>query len=125
MKVWAIFISPLAGVVGVVLPFLLFLGINSNTDIESIKQVASMIGFIYFFALIIQISIVEIIMLSHDFLYTLKGYRCFAVFLSFCFAIPISKILETGIIPPFLFLLFYSIGNVLAYNQLFFKQLGE
>ena len=125
MKVLAVFISPLVGSVPVAFPFILFIGINPNDFMESIKHWASTIGLIYFIALIIQIFIVETIMLSHDFLYTLKGYCCLAVFLSFCFVILVPGILEVGLVIPLLFLSLYSIGNILTYNELYFKRLEK
>ena len=125
MKVLAIFLSPLVGVFFLFSPFLIMSVINSANFFGKIQSEIQIIGIIYFVALIIQIFIVEIIMLSNDFLYSFKGYCWLALFLSFCFAAIISVWIGIEYLASFFVFLIYSVGNVITYNQLFFKQLVE
>ena len=121
----AIFLSPLVGAFFLFSPFLIMSAINSAGFFDKIQSKIEIVGIIYFIALIIQIFIVEIIMFSNDFLYSLKGYCWLAFFLSFCFAVIISVWIGIEYLTSFFVFLIYSIGNILTYNQLYFKYLEE
>ena len=130
MKWLAVLVSPLAGAVGVFLSFIFWsIVIKQDFSISFLNILTiglQAIGFVYFIALIIQIVIIETIMLVSDFHYSFKEYCWLAFILNFCFTMWLSTSLGTDFLGlAFSFFSFYSIGNVLAYYQLYFKLLDE
>jgi hypothetical protein len=91
MRILAIILSPLAGAFILMLPLLIWSVFTLKDFIEIVKFISSLIAFIYIVAIIIQVFVVEIIMMSTDFLLSFKGYCWLAFILSFLFAIPISR----------------------------------
>ena len=123
MKVLAVILSPLGGVLFILLLHLLWSAIFTYDFLSDIRFAIPIVGYSYVVGLIIQITIVETIMSSNDFLSTLKGYNCLAFFLSFCFATIISVCIGIEYITSFFIFFIYSVGNILTYNQLYFKYL--
>ena len=130
MKVRAVLLSPLAGALGVVLSFI-FWSIVIKQDLSmgfsnTLTIGLQAIGLIYIIGLIIQIVIVETIMLVSNFHYSLIEYCWLAFLLSFCFTVLLSINLGMeflGMASSSFSL--YSIGNILTYNQLYFKYLEK
>ncbi len=122
MKWFAVFISPLIGILFLIIPFR-FMDIISANNLEGIQDIVHVIGFNYIVALVIQIFIVEIIMITNDFFYTLKGYCLLAFLVSICIPLIVSFILGNHyFLDSFQMCSIYSIFNILTYNQLFFKR---
>jgi hypothetical protein len=123
MKVLAVLVSPLCGVLLIFFPYLFWVAISAY-DLPFFT--VPMIFVSYVVGLMIQIGIIETIMLHEDFQFSFRRYCWLACFFSLCF-IAISTIYvgveHLGWI--FMFYLLYSIGNVLAYNELYFNKLQK
>jgi hypothetical protein len=127
MRILAVFVSPFAGLCLVGSSVLLLETFNSGLRIN-FEAWFSFLFLSYSVALAIQIIFVELILINSTTTY--RRYIEVAVIscilievlvLLFKTTLSFADFLET--IEVFLFFYVYSIGNVLAYNYLYFKQL--
>ena len=121
MKWLAVFMSPFVG--SVLLIFALYLAADKNNSEDFL------LGFFFITSgsILIQILVIEpiIFIFKLQFQLTLKVYYWFAV--SVCFGVTFiifcaNQTFEREVL---LFLYIYSMGNVLTYNELYFKQLEK
>jgi hypothetical protein len=130
-KVYAILLSPLVGSLGLVIIFLTgyFMKIPNFYKISFDLMVTIQItAIVYIFSLIIQCIIVEplIYVCESFFQISVKTYCWLAVFLCLSISFLISITLFLTEFGSCLFIcLSYSVGNILTYNELYFKKIIE
>ena len=126
MKVLAVLVSPLGGVLFIFLAFLLWSAIFANNFSGVNPFVIPVIFISYVVGLIFQIAVVETIMLNKYFQFSLERYCWLGLIFSLCFStIALIYLGMENLGWIFFYFPFYTIGNILTYNELYFKQLKD
>ena len=126
MKVLAVLVSPLGGVLFIFLAFLLWSAIFANNFSGINPFVIPVIFISYVVGLIFQIAVVETIMLNKYFQFSLERYCWLGLIFSLCFStIALIYLGMENLGWIFFYFPFYTIGNILTYNELYFKQLKD